>query len=292
MPSKTSKTKQRHNWQFEALGTQWHIETTQPLDVVIKTKITARIAVFDKTYSRFRHDSLVTRLATAAGTYSFPDDARDLIDFYKQLYHVTGGAVSPLVGTMLEQAGYDKQYSLIPGQVEPVPVWEATMTWQGSQVTTTQPVMLDFGAAGKGYMNDLVGELLEQAGYDAYVIDASGDMRVRGVRETIGLENPYDSTTVIGAVELTNASLCASAINRRAWANGWHHIVDPRTRRPVDEIVATWVIAPTTIVADGLATALFFVSASALAAWDFEYIRLYANGTIERSAGFVGELYV
>ena len=292
MPSKTSKTKPRHSWQFEALGTQWQVETSLPLATDVKAQIIARIETFDKTYSRFRDDSLVGKLAAGAGTYEFPEDARELVAFYELLYKATDGAVSPLVGSALEQAGYDKDYSLEPGDVEPVPTWDDAMIWDGRKVTTARPLTLDFGAAGKGYVNDIVGELLEQAGHGAYVVDASGDVRVRGLSEVIGLENPYDPASVIGAAKVADASICASAINRRAWADGWHHVVDPRTGKPVSDIVATWVIADTTMVADGLATALFFVSADKLAAWDFEYVRLHADGTIERSTDFVGELYI
>lgn len=59
----------------------------------------------------------------------------------------------------------------------------------GSQVVTTHPLALD--VEQQRFMNDIVGELLEQAGYQSYVVDASGDVRVRGGDETIGLENPY-----------------------------------------------------------------------------------------------------
>lgn len=292
MPSAISKTKPRHSWQFEALGTQWQVETLLPLADDVKAKITTRIETFDETYSRFRDDSLVAKLAASAGTYEFPEDARELVAFYELLYKATDGAVSPLVGNILEQAGYDKEYSLKPSEVEPAPAWDDVMTWDGCKVATTRPLTLDFGAAGKGYMNDMVGELLEQAGHKTYVVDASGDVRVRGQTETVGLENPYDPASVIGAAKVADASICASAINRRAWADGWHHVVDPRTGRPVSDVVATWVIADTTMVADGLATALFFVPADTLAAWDFEYVRLHADGTVEHSADFVGELYI
>lgn len=292
MPSAISKTKPKHSWRFDALGTQWQIETEQLLNDATKAKIVARIELFDKTYSRFRDDSLVAAMATAAGTYQFPDDAPELIDFYHALYQATNGAVSPLVGDVLVQAGYDSQYSLQPGRVYPASSWESAMTWQGSRVVTTQPLVLDIGAVGKGYMNDMVGELLEQAGHQSYVVDASGDVRVRGSDETIGLENPYDPASVIGVAKVTDASLCASAINRRSWADDWHHVVDPRTGKPVRDVVATWVVAPTTMIADGLATALFFVPATRLTNWQFEYVRLHADGTVERSAGFVGELYI
>ncbi len=290
MPSQPSNHKPKHSVQFEAIGTQWLIETAQPLGA-LQQQIMQRIDEFDHTYSRFRDDSLVAQIAANAGRYEFPGDARQLIDFYQKLYEATDGAVSPLVGNILETVGYDKTYSLSGGSPQPALAWGDAMTWRGGELTTTAPVLLDFGAAGKGYLVDLVAELLEQHGHGDYVIDASGDVRVRGTRETIGLENPTDTTMVIGTAGVENASLCASATNRRTWGE-WHHVIDPRTAQPVRDVLATWVIAPTTMVADGLATALFFVPATKLSQWEFTYVRLLADGTVERSPDFVGELYI
>ena len=290
MPSPISNPKPKHSYAFEAIGTQWLIETVWPLGE-LEQRIATRMDEFDRTYSRFRDDSLVSQVAARAGQYEFPGDAVALVDFYHKLYEATDGAVSPLVGNILEAAGYDNTYSLQPGTVQPAPAWSDATAWRGSELATTMPVLLDFGAAGKGAVVDIVAAVLEQDGHDAYVIDASGDVRVRGTLETIGLENPADPSLVIGVAQVQDASLCASAINRRAWGN-WHHVVDPRTAEPVRDIVATWVVAPTTMVADGLATALFFADADALAQWDFEYVRLFANGKVERSANFVGELYI
>lgn len=290
MPSRQSKTKRRYNWKFEAIGTQWFIETTHPFDD-IQGDLQARIELFDHTYSRFRDDSLVAAMGQQAGTYEFPEDAVQLMELYRELYDTTSGAVSPLVGNVLDAAGYDRQYSLRPGKIDPAPQWDDVMLWNRGKIQINQPVILDFGAAGKGYLVDIVAEMLEQAGYEDYVIDASGDMRIRGETQVIGLENPHDPTRVLGTVQLGNASLCASAINRRAWGD-WHHVVDPRSAVPVQSVVATWVVAPATMMADGLATALFFVEPSQLEQWDFAYVRLLQDGTIERSANFVGELYI
>jgi thiamine biosynthesis lipoprotein len=291
MPLPTSKNKPAHNWQFEAIGTQWSIETARALDVDERTAISELIDSFDRTYSRFRDDSLVSSMATKAGVYTFPGDALQLIGFYRELYRATNGAVSPLVGQLLSEAGYDKTYSLQPGQISKVPAWDEVMQWDDLTVEMSRPALLDFGAAGKGYLADLVGELLERSGYEQYVVDASGDIRTRGITEVVGLENPFDASTVIGAVPLRDASLCASATNRRTWGD-WHHIVDPKRRLPMRSIVATWVVGSSTMVADGLATALFFVPAKELSGWEFQYVRLHANGMIERSEDFVGELYI
>ena len=290
MPLATSKNKPSHKWHFEAIGTEWSVETDRLISDNTRDGITQRITEFDRTYSRFREDSIVTEISQKIGEYDFPTDAEKLVTFYKKLYDVTNGAVSPLVGNALVEAGYDKDYSLRPGTVNEIPKWDDAMEWRGTHVITKQTVVLDFGAAGKGYLIDIISELLEHDGHEMYVVDASGDIRTRGIRETIGLENPYDAEMVIGATVIENGSFCASATNRRAWGE-WHHVIDSRTAKPVSDVVATWVSTQTTMEADGLATALFFADADKLALWDFHSVRLMANGRIEHSPGFVGELF-
>jgi thiamine biosynthesis lipoprotein len=293
MPSAKSNQKPQPNWQFEAIGTQWSIETERPLDSVTKEKISRKIEAFDRAYSRFRDDSLVMKIAEKPGEYIFPDDSSELVKLYRALYDATDGAVSPLVGDTLSSLGYDKDYSLHGGAPKPVPEWDDVMQWDGPRVVTSQPVIIDFGAVGKGYLVDKVADVLESEGIADYVIDASGDIRTRGQKQVVGLENPFDTTMVIGAVELQHASLCGSATNRRSWGNGLHHVIDGRTGEPTQTIVATWVVADSTALADGLATALFFADAAQLqTVGDFEFVRLYHDGHIEHSAGFVGELFV
>jgi thiamine biosynthesis lipoprotein len=281
---------QKHS--FEAIGTRWSIETTDALAADIQRQIHARIDEFDYAYSRFRQESLVARLRQP-GEYVFPADAVELVTFYRDLYVATDGAVTPLIGTALEQAGYDAEYSLRPkSNTAAVPKWHDAMQWNGSTVIIKKPITFDVGAAGKGYLVDIVAGILMSHNINAYVIDASGDIRCKGVGiERIGLENPYDTTSVIGTAELTDSSLCGSAINRRAWGE-WHHIINPKSGKPIQDIVATWVTADTTMLADGLATALFFVPPIALTKWKFESVRLFANGKIEKTPGFVGELYI
>lgn len=282
-----------HKFEFEAIGTYWSIETKNELSYQLRDKITKIIKDLDVTYSRFRDDSLVTKLRTP-GMYDFPDNAEKLVSFYRELYDVTNGSVTPLVGSTLEQAGYDATYSLQPSDaITPVQQWDDAMQWQGTKVIVKKPIVLDVGAAGKGYLVDIIADFLEANDIRVYTIDASGDIRQRGdSSERIGLENPYDSQRVLGVLELKDASLCASSSNRRQWAEDWHHVIDPRTGRPTRDVITSWVVAPSTMVADGLATALFFVDFNKLSRWDFQAVRLLADGRIEKTDNFVGELFV
>lgn len=287
---KSSKTPQP-KWEFEALGTAWSIETSNGLGEDTMQLITHRIEEFDHVYSRFRSDSLVARLRRP-GTYGFPPDITRILKFYEQLYNLTDGQVTPLIGSMLEQAGYDASYSFASRIVEPVLPFSA-LGWNGSTtLTVAEPVILDIGAAGKGYLVGSLSGILDKQGVERYIIDASGDIKCKGLAERVGLEHPFDSTRVIGVANVTDASICASAVNRRAWGE-FHHIFDPVLKRPVDHIVATWVVAADPMEADGLATALFFVEPAVLAAhFPFQYVIVKRNGTIDYSQDFDGELFI
>jgi FAD:protein FMN transferase len=107
----------------------------------------------------------------------------------------------------------------------------------------------------------------------------------------VGLEHPLDPTRVVGVVELHGNALCASAVNRRAWSDGLHHVLDARTGASVDDVLATWVIADNAMLADGIATALFVTDAQRLNHTDrFASVRMFSD-RIESSPGFSGELF-
>ncbi|MGH2449824.1 MAG: FAD:protein FMN transferase [Candidatus Limnocylindria bacterium] len=86
--------------------------------------------------------------------------------------------------------------------------------------------------------------------------------------------------------------MCESAVTRRAWGDGLHHLLDVRTGLPVQDVVAAWVVADEAATADGLATALFFTEADQLAkVFPFAYVRMLADGRAETSHNFDGELF-
>jgi thiamine biosynthesis lipoprotein len=288
---------------LDAIGTRWEIETRKPLGASLKRRMFERIEEFDATYSRFRPDSLVSRIADTpgGGRFDFPDDSVALFDLYDRLHASTGGAVDPLVGRDLELLGYDRAYSLAPA---PDPVraaehargraaWSEDVVRDGTSLLTRRPLVIDVGAAGKGYLVDIVSGILRGAGVSRFVVDSGGDLRHSGRSGTrVGLEHPFDPRLVIGVANLRDRALCASAVTRRAWGEGLHHELDARTGVPARDVVATWVVADDAATADGLATALFFTGAKDLArTFRFSYVRMFADGRAEISPNFDGELF-
>ncbi|MEZ5189463.1 MAG: FAD:protein FMN transferase [Schumannella sp.] len=270
------------------------METPDALTASQRDAVAERIDVFDRAWSRFRPDSWVSRVARAAGHHRLPADAGPLLAWYRELHDGTGGRVSPLVGRTLETLGYDASYRLAPAEhIAPVPAWDDALRVDGEHLEAVRPVLIDVGAAGKGYLADLVGGVLEGFGVTTYVIDASGDVLARGATsEVVALEHPADATKAIGVVPLRDGALAASAANRRAWGDGLHHVIDAVTGLPTAGVVATWALAPDALHADGLATALFFdASPELLARAGASYVRMFADGRVESSPSFPGEVF-
>lgn len=282
---------------FEAIGTKWVIdvysklEKEKSLDILVKIK--ARIDFFDVIYSRFREDSMVTQISRQAGNYSFPPDAELMMDLYFDLYKKTDGLVTPLIGNLISDAGYDAKYSLKQKkELEEAPEWEDVIEYNHPILRVKKPVLLDFGAAGKGYLVDLVSKVIEENGCDEYCVDAGGDIFYKNKEILkVGLENPDNIEQVIGVCELKNESICGSAGHRRAWGD-FTHIINPKTMTSPKEIKAVWVVAKTALLADALTTCLFFVEPEVLKDYSFEYVILNADNTVKKSEGWRGEVFV
>ncbi len=279
---------------FEAIGTHWKIRIDQELDEKTSSALLCSIKdcieQFDRVYSRFRPDSIVTEMSVHAGQYQLPKNAGAMMDVYECLYRVTDGRFTPLIGQTISSAGYDANYSLVSKKLMHPPRWEEVMEFHDLILTLKSPVLLDFGAAGKGYLADFVGKILIEEGFTTFVVDAGGDIVCRGTSR-IGLEHPMRTDEAIGIVTVTDKSVCGSATNRRAWGE-FHHIIDPETLTSPRHLLATWVIADSGLIADALATCLFFSSPEILkTVYDFEYTMLFADGHVEFSPDGAFELF-
>lgn len=286
------------SWRFDAIGTTWEIVTERPLPEAVRREVTARIDAFDRAWSRFRDDSDVTSLARTGGSIPAPEDAAPMLDALAAVSDATGGAVNPLVGASLDALGYDARYSFHDAGPVAAPVdWREGLTWQGGRLALTEPATVDVGALGKGRLVDLVLGILSLTESGDLTVDAGGDLAVRGRPQRIGLEHPFDPRRAIGVWEVTDAALCASAINRRAWPSATgetlHHVLDARTGQPVRTIAATWAVAPDAMTADAIATALFFDGGPRLAHdWGVEWVRMTTDGRVEWSRGCRADLFV
>lgn len=288
-------------WSFPTTGTTWSIHTPSQLRPEARADIHDYAEHFEGFWSRFAPSSLVRRIADGAlgngpVVAEIPCTDASMLDLYDRLYSATHGRIDPLVGTDLVALGYDPQLSFAvkSGAAERIGAHRGRGTWTdvvqhtGNHLTMSHPVLLDVGAVGKGFLADRIGEILVSHGVEDFIIDGSGDLLIRSEDPVrVGLEQPGRDGFVIGTVDVTRAAVCGSSPHRRTWGEGLHHILDALTGLPVTQVAATWVVAQSCAIADGVATALFCTEPGLLAQdFRFECAVLSSQGTALVSRGF------
>ena len=127
-------------------------------------------------------------------------------------------------------------------------------------------VKINLGGIAKGYGVDLARKIFAEYGIKSGLIDFGNSTIFAVGKKKIGIKNPDEPGKLSEIVELENCAISTSgnyekffiADNRR-----YHHIIDPKTCKPVDnEISSISVVTDTNIkncamVADILSTAFF-----------------------------------
>lgn len=217
----------------------------------------------DREFSRFREDSDLSQLNTRKHL-SVSDRFLDLLNISIRMHHETDGLFNPLVN--VAKIGYS--HSFETGVFEQKDAQEdldiTHIHIHGHEVTLGENQTLDFGGIGKGYAVDGAAEVLESFGHEHFLVNAGGDIRVRGLNEegtpwNIGIENPF-APGVFASIQLTNASVATSGNYKRQWeiaGKQYHHLLNPRSGKNEFSIQSVTVIAPECTVCDALTKSFF-----------------------------------
>ena len=116
---------------------------------------------------------------------------------------------------------------------------------------------IDLGGIAKGFIVDEGIRVLRKNGIKSAIINAGGDMYCMGDRYNIGIKDPLDAENIIATFSVKDKGVATSANYERPG-----HIVDPRTgKSALKKVKSATVIANDCMTADGLATALYVLSA-------------------------------
>jgi thiamine biosynthesis lipoprotein len=286
------------------MGTTLQIKIWDELPRIIQEKIKLEILDytynFDNTYSRFKDNNLIVRIAEKSGKFTVPKEFTELLEIYKTFFQITNGIVNPLIGNTISDLGYDAKYSLKKkNQIRETPNFLTTLKIVNeTEIETTKPVLIDFGAIGKGFWVEKIKKILDKNNLKHYMINGSGDIYFKNARDDnsnsenlkVGLEglNSY--------VELENGeSICGSGTDKRNWSikekDNLHHIINANTGIPSSGILSVWVKCKNTAIADGLTTCLFFMDPKLLQnKFKFEYLIIFDNKKITQSENFNSKL--
>ncbi len=196
-----------------------------------------------------------------------PESLLELITLSKQYYQSSQQLFNPAIGKLIAAYGFhddaSKDQELVNEIRRNLPTMNDIVI-NGGEATSLNPhLALDLGGIAKGYAMEKIQKYLKSAGFDSFLINAGGDVLTSGKRFerpwVIAIQNPF-APGAIASIELSgNQRLFTSGNYRRFYEKDdelVHHIIDPRTGKPSNNISSATVLSNDAVLADVAATTL------------------------------------
>ncbi len=267
------------NFAFRALGTACTIRYTTTSDELAGSfERAARqwVEAFEARYSRFRPESMVSRINNFAGTSWVEVDAEmeQMLDICAELHRMTGGILDGTAGPLMRLWDYRNPAAVLPDaarvqEVRELVGWTKVQRAPGRIFLPRAGMALDFGGWGKEWAVDAVAQLATTFGLEQVLVDFGHDIRCIGAPPGrlawhVGLEDPAQPGAHRGSVALfAGKGIASSGDYLRGFTRHgrrYGHIVDPRTGEPVaHDCRQVTVIADTCLQAGILSTTAFIL---------------------------------
>jgi thiamine biosynthesis lipoprotein len=224
----------------------------------------------ESTYSRYRADSIVSRINAAAGSgeaVEVDEETASLIDFAAQLHGLSDGLFDITSGVL--RKAWDFRAGRVPTDAElqallPLMGW-SQVAWRDRRIALPHAGMeLDFGGFGKEYAADRAMSVLAAHGQRHGFVNLGGDIRVLGPRADgsawrFGIQHPRRADATIASVDMVDGALASSGDYERFFELGgrrYCHILDPRTGWPVKTPPRAVTVAAATCMEAGILSTL------------------------------------
>jgi thiamine biosynthesis lipoprotein len=294
---------------FPALGTTAVVVTHPAKLITAVHEVQLELEMIDRTCSRFREDSDLSRLNEAAGTWTEVDGLLiEAVGVALRAAHVTDGLVDPTVGEAMVGIGYDRDFAKIAlngPALSSAPTWISMADWRRvelrpayRQIRLPRGMRLDLGSTAKALAADRAAVRAAGMSGCGVLVSLGGDIAVGGDAPgggwSIGIAEDHSADPEPGeTITIASGGLATSSTTVRRWTRGGapiHHIVDPRSGSPAREVWRTVsVCAGTCVDANTASTAAIILGEEApdwLARRELPARLVGADGSIVRVAGW------
>lgn len=224
---------------------------------------------FEAKYSRYREDSVTTRINRSAGRSPVTIDPETAsILKYSDVCYAQSNALFDITAGVLREIWFRNMTELpshhaVLGCLELIG-WERVVCEVVSEEETVylpeKGMELDFGGVVKEYAADAIAALATTEGISHGFINLGGDIRIIGPKPDgspwpVGIAHPQNSEQPIATIHLKDGALATSGSYARCFeidGRRYSHLISPRTGWPVDGLLSVSVNAPQAVVAGSL----------------------------------------
>jgi thiamine biosynthesis lipoprotein len=204
----------------------------------------------------------------------------------------TGGAFDITVGPLVKAWGFFRGQGRVPNSEELAEILKHVgyrhvhLDAERRQIRFDTPgVEIDLGAIAKGYALDRAAAILRADGVTSALL-SSGSSSIYALGSPPGergwkvsIRDPYDKEKAADVVLLKNYALSVSGNYEKFFklrGKIYSHILDPKSGRPVEQMLSTAVLAPAGEQTDALSTSFYVLGAQG----SREFLRAHRNLTV------------
>ncbi len=279
----STHTQSRHA-EFPAFGSYGYLAVRRAGALPRALRVTQTVIKdVDATCSRFRADSDLARVNREPGRWVEVHPLLvEAVRVGVRAAAATDGLVHPLLGRPLVTLGYDRDFrelrELEAAPTDPpapaVDAWRSIELDEG-RIRIPAGTALDLGSTAKAWAADLVAAGLEQELGEPALVSLGGDIAISAPdgdpwRVAVA-EQPSDLRDRPACrITLTEGGLATSSTRVRRWTRRGavhHHLLDPRTGSPAEEVWRTVTATGPSCVAANTATTAAIVLGEAAVPW-------------------------
>lgn len=241
----------------------------------LKHQIDQILVDINQLMSTYIQDSELSRFNQWASTdpFSLSTQTIEVMNEAKRLGKMSNGLLDVTIGPLVNLWGFGPQNR--PEKIPSDMLIKDTQQQIGldklkvgpSWASKTQPTLyVDLSTIAKGYAVDQIAALLHSHRISNFLVEIGGEMRVSGLKASgipwkIAIEKPEaNQRSVQEIISIGDNAVATSGDYRNYYEQDgvrYSHLIDPTTGYPITHnLVSVTVIHPSSMTADGLATAL------------------------------------
>lgn len=261
----------------DIFGTYYSIKIkTDTKDSSLKNQIKQKLDEINSSMSVFEPDSEISRInaAPAKQRIELSPSMSKVLKAADKVYWQTGGFFDPSLGRLIDLWGFGASAISNPSADDIKKALQASgfvklkFAKNFKYITkTNSQIMLNLSAIAKGWAVDEISALLDNAGYQNYIVEIGGEIKTKGYREgnsepwIVGINRPSpDASDNVLVISLSNMAVATSGNYRNFYSRDGKilgHTISARTGEPVvSDVASATVFHSSCMMADAYATAI------------------------------------
>lgn len=229
----------------------------------------------EKLCNIFQAGSELSRLNATAFEKPFPcsDPLWELLCEARKYYEISEGAFDVTITPLMQLWGFHRKRGSLPTEAEIADALSRTgldkVIFDDNAHTVrfrVEGMSIDLGGIAKGWALDKAADGLKKQGFASGFLDLGGNVLCLDAPPPgrnayrVGIRDPFRKDRSFASAELLSEAVATSGnYERYVVIDGRHctHIMNPKTGKPVENMISVSVIAPDGVSTDALSTAVF-----------------------------------